>query len=223
MKPTLVDTTSTAVSVVKLNIYEKLLEARVRFHQAEIKKSGWNDYGKYAYFELADFIVPLLAIFNDLRMIPVVSFTKEVATLTIIDLDKLEDRIEFTSPMGGAALKATHEIQQIGAVETYQRRYLYIMSLDIVEHDAIDSSKPIAVEDTDGDSDVVLKSKDSINKVAELAKHIESQFAKGNEWGAFDAWQARKMDEQETVATWGLLGSTTRSTLKLMKAEADKK
>lgn len=125
-----------------MNVYEKLLEARRRFHASEVKKSGWNDFSNYAYFELADFVVPMLGIFHDLKLLAHVSFTKEMATMDIINIEKPEERITFTSPMAGAALKAAHEIQQLGAVETYQRRYLYVMALDIVEHDVLENSRP---------------------------------------------------------------------------------
>ena len=57
----------------------------------------------------------------------------------------MEDKsqIVITSPMGSAALKGCHEVQQIGAVETYQRRYLWVAALEIVEHDALDGSPPV--------------------------------------------------------------------------------
>jgi len=42
--------------------------------------------------------------------------------------------------MGSAALKGCHEVQNIGAVETYQRRYLWVAALEIVEHDALDKT-----------------------------------------------------------------------------------
>lgn len=42
--------------------------------------------------------------------------------------------------MGSAALKGVHEVQNIGAVETYQRRYLWVAALEIVEHDALDET-----------------------------------------------------------------------------------
>jgi hypothetical protein len=48
--------------------------------------------------------------------------------------------VTFTSPMGSAQLKGFHEVQNIGAVETYQRRYLYVTALAIVEHDALDAT-----------------------------------------------------------------------------------
>ena len=41
--------------------------------------------------------------------------------------------------MGSAQLKGCHIVQNIGAVETYQRRYLYVSALAIVEHDALDA------------------------------------------------------------------------------------
>jgi hypothetical protein len=42
--------------------------------------------------------------------------------------------------MGSAQLKGCHEVQNIGAVETYQRRYLWVAALEIVEHDALDAT-----------------------------------------------------------------------------------
>jgi hypothetical protein len=44
--------------------------------------------------------------------------------------------------MSTAALKGCHEVQNLGAVETYIRRYLWVTALEIVEHDAIDSAEP---------------------------------------------------------------------------------
>lgn len=124
-----------------MNIYEKLLAARVKLHAEPLEKTGWNDFSKYHYFQLADFVTPLLGIFNELKLLSIVSFTKELAQLTIINIEAPDERLVFTSPMGGAQLKGTHEIQQIGAVETYQRRYLYVMALDIIEHDGIDCTR----------------------------------------------------------------------------------
>jgi hypothetical protein len=68
-----------------------------------------------------------------------VSFTAELATLTITDTSTGHS-VQITSPMGSAALKGCHEVQNIGAVETYQRRYLWVTAMEIVEHDALDSS-----------------------------------------------------------------------------------
>jgi hypothetical protein len=59
--------------------------------------------------------------------------------LTIIDTEDWS-QLEITSPMGSAALKGCHEVQNIGAVETYQRRYLWVTAMEIVEHDVLDAT-----------------------------------------------------------------------------------
>lgn len=128
-----------------MNVYAKLQAARMKLHDMELKKSGHNKFARYNYFELADFVVPALKIFDELKLCGVVSFGKEVATLTIVDLEGTS-KLEITSPMSSAALKGCHEVQNLGAVETYIRRYLWVAALEIVEHDALDSSEPVKDE-----------------------------------------------------------------------------
>lgn len=128
-----------------MNVYAKLQAARMKLHSMELKKSGHNKFAGYNYFELADFVVPALKIFDELKLCGVVSFGKEVATLTIVDLEA-GSKVEITSPMSSAALKGCHEVQNLGAVETYIRRYLWVAALEIVEHDALDSSEPVKEE-----------------------------------------------------------------------------
>lgn len=124
-----------------MSVYKKLMQARINLQGMAIKKGGRNEFAKYNYMELADFLIPAQQIFHDLGLCGVVSFTSELASLAIIDVDKPEDRIVITSPMSSASLKGCHEIQNVGAVETYQRRYLWVTALEIVEHDAIDSGQ----------------------------------------------------------------------------------
>lgn len=123
------------------NVHRKLSLARQEFHKLELKKSGRNTFAGYSYFELGDFIVPALGIFDALGLgTTPVTFKDGVARMEVVDLDNPTDRIEVESPMGSAALKGCHEVQNIGAVETYQRRYLWTNLLEIVEHAALDAS-----------------------------------------------------------------------------------
>jgi len=48
--------------------------------------------------------------------------------------------VMFTSPMSSAALKGCHDVQNLGAVQTYLRRYLWTNAFEIVEHDALDAT-----------------------------------------------------------------------------------
>lgn len=123
-----------------MNIYEKLQSARMELQATEIKKTGYNSFSKYYYMELADFLMPTQELFQKHKLCGIVSFTADLATLTIVDMEDVAMKIVITSPMGSADLKACHEVQNIGAVETYQRRYLWGTAMEIVEHDAIDSA-----------------------------------------------------------------------------------
>src|SRR4249919_926279 len=122
------------------SVHRKLSTARQKFHTLELKKSGKNTFAGYEYFELGDFLVPALKVFDEVGLGATISFDREIATMTIVDLDNVTDTITITSPMGSAALKGCHEVQNIGAVETYQRRYLWVAALEIVEHDALDKT-----------------------------------------------------------------------------------
>lgn len=69
-----------------MNIYEKLIEARLKIQAKGIKKSGKNNY--YDYFTLKDIIERVVPLCSELKMLPVISFTAESATLEIIDAEK---------------------------------------------------------------------------------------------------------------------------------------
>ena len=100
----------------------------------------------YKYFELQNIVPVALPIFQKVGLLPITTFENDVATMTVINVDNPTDYVNFTSPMreiepiisaktGG---EVTNAIQRLGSVETYQRRYLYMIALDIVESDSIE-------------------------------------------------------------------------------------
>ena len=128
-----------------MSVYTKLNTARLELQGMELSKSGHNKFAGYKYFELGDFLPEIQNIFAKLGLCGVVSYTGDLASLTIVDTED-NSQIVITSPMGSAALKGCHEVQNIGAVETYQRRYLWVTAMEIVEHDALDSSEPLSAK-----------------------------------------------------------------------------
>lgn len=124
-----------------MSVHKKLMQARIKLQAIQMKKSGVNKFAGYEYFELADFIPHVQTIFNEIGLCGVVSYEREIAKLTITDTED-NSEIVITSPMAGASLKGCHDIQNLGAVETYQRRYLWVTAMEILEHDALDSSEP---------------------------------------------------------------------------------
>jgi len=121
-----------------LKVCRKLVEVRNELQTMPLSKSGHNKFAGYKYFELGDFLPAIQGLFKKHGLCDVISFTQDLATMVVYDIED-GSSVTFTSPMGSAQLKGCHEVQNIGAVETYQRRYLYVTALAIVEHDALDA------------------------------------------------------------------------------------
>ena len=200
-------------------VHKKLMQARILLQNAPLKKSGHNKFAGYSYFELGDFMPEINAIFNEVGLCGVVSYDSEIASLTITDTDD-NTSIVITSPMAEANLKGCHPIQNLGAVETYTRRYLWVTAMEIVEHDALDSSAPIREEKiiitpTQGAMDTIPE--DEQNYLKELAMELIALCEKEEPKSAWVKLEAENLDDQQKIALWTLLPSKVRSALKNAK------
>lgn len=131
--------TATNEVVAKMNVYAKLIEARKQFLAAGVKKTGKNLYAEFKYFTLDDIIPVKTRIFEDLGLVDVISFNDFGASLTLYNVSNPEEYIVFLSPTEKDESLIKNPIQKLGAVETYVRRYLYMLVLDIVESDGIEA------------------------------------------------------------------------------------
>jgi hypothetical protein len=122
-----------------MSVYKKLQQARLVLQNTKLSKSGKNKFAGYEYFELGDFLPQIQKICADVGLCGVLSFNNEMAYLTIHDTET-DGFVTFTSPMSSAALKGCHDVQNLGAVQTYLRRYLWTNAFEIVEHDALDAT-----------------------------------------------------------------------------------
>lgn len=205
-----------------MSVHKKLNEARIALQGEKLNKSGHNKFAGYTYFELGDFLPTVNRIFYDVGLCGVVSFGEDLATLTITDVQD-NSWLVITSPMKEANLKGCHAIQNLGAVETYTRRYLWVTALEIVEHDVLDATTgndktnvhsvtngtapktPLAGA-TDGFSGEELRF------LNEQAVEMHSEIDDGNFASAHDMWA--KLDNEEKTAVWSMLDSKTRSAFK---------
>ena len=121
------------------NIYERLMTVRDEFAKIGIEKNGKNMQLTSKFFTLDDIVNKSRNLFHENRILPLDGFTKEEATLTLVDIDDLNARIIFTIPMreymGNAAVTP---VQAMGATVTYYRRYLYSLALDLAEKDELE-------------------------------------------------------------------------------------
>jgi len=120
------------------NIYAKM--ATVKSKLLGIKKGGKNDFSHYNYFELGDILPVLTPALEEERLYMKTQFsaTEQIAKLIVIDIDAPENQIDFEIKFAECALKGAHEIQNLGAAQTYTRRYLIMTAFDVAEVDIVD-------------------------------------------------------------------------------------
>ena len=204
-----------------MKVHTKLNQARMKLQNTKLNKSGHNKFAGYTYFELGDFLPTVNQIFNELGLCGVVSYGTDLATLTITDIDD-GGSIEITSPMAEANLKGCHPIQNLGAVETYTRRYLWVTALEIVEHDALDSSQPVVEKLPELKSVTVDDFSEEEQKfLRDLALDIADHIDENNPKRAFEL--TTTLDNDEKLALWGLLDSKCRASLKKSAATQQNK
>lgn len=149
------------------NIYSKMQKARCEFQEKPLKKSGHNKFAGYHYFELGDFLPTINSLLEKYNLCSNISFDNDMATLTIVNAENTDEKLVFTSPMSNANLKGCHDVQNLGAVQTYLRRYLWVNAFEIVESDGLDA--------TTGKDDKPSKTKANVN-AAKIVKLIESKY-----------------------------------------------
>lgn len=202
------------------NVYAKLNLARQRFHETQLKKTGHNKFANYYYFELGDFLIPALKIFKEYGLTSIITFGKEIAEMKIINSEKPEEFISITSPMSEANLKGTHPIQNLGAVQTYLRRYLWVAALEIVEHDALDATTgrkgdaPVITPKGNIGEDLPQEEKEFL---AEMAQSCEELVGNGKAADAHAMIEAASLEADQKVWLWNQLSASTRAAIKKMK------
>jgi hypothetical protein len=160
-----------------MTVHSKLNKARIKFHALPLKKSGHNKFAGYRYFELGDFLVPALQICDEVGISCTISLAGDTATMRIVDVED-GSTIVLNTPLADASTKGQLPIQSLGSQHTYVRRYLWMLALEIVEHDAIDAvAGNIEIIETALPADELAALQDLIDRtgtdVAALCKHYK--------------------------------------------------
>lgn len=125
-------------------LLEALQDIRFKMSKTELKKSGYNSFAKFSYFELKDFLPTAIKEFNEAKITPIfnIEIDQSGVEYAILMLHKGAERILFKVPTAEA--NGSNPIQSLGAKITYLRRYLYLVCLDLVENDIVDAGDPKA-------------------------------------------------------------------------------
>jgi len=207
----------------KNSVYMRLAKSRVDLQAMQMMKSGNNKFAGYFYFELSDFLPTVTKILFDNGLCGAISFYKEHAELRIVAFEDGSE-VVFSSPMSEANLKGCHPVQNLGAVQTYLRRYLYMAALEIVEQEIFDSKTLL----TKTDVFVEKASKKGVTPTAGCwepfneseRRKLEGVAEEINEAVQFEVKDAVRLfynnhlTQEEQIAIWSLISSKDRSAIK---------
>lgn len=126
-----------------MSIKEDLMRIRVELHKDGFKKNGWNGFSGYHYFELDDILPPITKKLAENEMYDHFTYGivdgKEVYILTI---SKGEEKEDFQIPFKHFTPPSKmQEVQQLGATNTYLKKYLYMNAFNITESDPVDGDE----------------------------------------------------------------------------------
>ena len=146
---------------------KKLLEARIKFAQANVNKTGKGviDGNEYTFYTLNDIIPTKNNIFKELGMVDIITYNNQEAKLELFDTDDLKESITFTSPMPSDLRSVNpNQMMAIGGCQTYQRRYLYVTALDISEPDHVENGNEAEKSDDSSEEKTEKTSKPAPKK-----------------------------------------------------------
>ena len=126
-----------------MSLNESIISIRVKLQNSTLKKSGLNKFAGFDYFELSDFLPRLNELMLEEKVNDLFTIENDKATLTLI---KGEERqtysipfIVFDTPINSKGQKSMQDIQYLGALNTYYKRYLYLNAFGITDGDVIDA------------------------------------------------------------------------------------
>ena len=146
-----------------MNLNETIIKIRVELQKSKIKKSGRNRFAGFEYFELADFLPKLNELMLQEGINDRFTIDNDLAKLELI---KGEERQEYTmpfvifpTPLNKSGQPSMQDIQYLGALNTYYKRYLYLNAFGITDGEVIDS-----MDNSKLDKGVSFKAGDNVEK-----------------------------------------------------------
>ena len=131
---------------------ESIIKIRVALQNSKIKKSGRNSYAGFEYYELSDFLPKLNELMKDEKMNDIFTIEEGYAVLILTQGEEKQSYkmpfVIFDTPTNSRKNKETGEyeqvkqmqdIQYLGALNTYYKRYLYLNAFGITDGEVIDS------------------------------------------------------------------------------------
>lgn len=129
-----------------MTLSEKIITIRVELQKSKIKKSGKNKNTGVNYYELSDFLPTLNELMLKHKVNDQLSLDSDLATLEIVNAEEPTQTALYSIPFKMFEVPKTkngspmmQEIQYLGALNTYIKRYLYLNAFGITDGEVIDA------------------------------------------------------------------------------------
>jgi hypothetical protein len=199
-----------------MNIYQKLIKARIDLQNLNLKKTGKNKYSNYDYYELGDLLPAINKLCEKYEIttrLNIIPSAEEKAILTLYNASEPQEKIDFIAPTAEAYIGAKWKdgkqaggadpIQNLGGKITYMRRYMLVTAFEVVESDMVDSiNREMADEISSEDLDKIKQVK-TVEELEKVYKVLEKIYKSKILLPHFKAQKEAIVDEQELDQTKG--------------------
>lgn len=153
---------------------DSIINIRVELQKKKIEKTGKNKFAGFDYFELADFLPTLNELMLKEGINDIFSIENNLATLTLIKGEEKQSYsmpfVLFETPLNQKGIKSMQDIQYLGALNTYYKRYLYLNAFGITDGDVIDAIDNSSLGKENTDSTITKEQKQKILSLVETSK-----------------------------------------------------
>lgn len=188
-----------------LNIFQKIMIARLKFLESKPTKSGYNKFQNFKYFELVDIVPVATKICFELGLYTHINIEKDEAVMIVMNADNPMERVEYilTAPQVQPD-KFNTMLQDVGRCETYIRRYLYMLFLDITENDTVDAADQKPIFKTANNSKAKKQEKqklsNNMDNTNEIAKSIVAELPENNKVLVFAKIKVKELVDKGIIS-----------------------
>ena len=196
-----------------MNIYQKLIKARVELQNMKLKKSGRNDYSKYDYYELGDLLPAINKLCEKYEIttrLNIIQDNQEKAILTLFNASEPTEKIDFIAPTAEAKIGVKKDgsggadpIQNLGGKITYMRRYMLVTAFEVVESDMVDSINREMTDQVSDEDLAQIKKAKTVEELKKIYSKLEKKYTSKILLPHFSSKKEEIEDEQEADQTKG--------------------
>ena len=160
---------------VEKSLGESWQEVRYELTKVELKKTGYNPYGKFNFFQLDDFMPTVIRLMHErgLYSRTWIGYEGDIEFAYLV-IGKGNEEMVYKFPTAEAN-NSQNPIQNAGSKITYCRRYLWMLATELTENDLVD-----AVSGSPDDKKINYATRFQVDKLSQYKEKLIDEFKEIN-------------------------------------------